>query len=144
MKWEFSWNGILKFCFLKITIDGINLTFQSFKWKLKRIEKQSMEGKSKKEMMDRKVKEKEDRRLKVRRPICSRLYRDSCGDTWYNCPSNIFLPTTLRPGKFFYQCPRIVPRYLDFEYETKERRNEMQNGGIWYEIMFSMLNINNL
>ena len=95
MKWEFSWNGILKFCFLKITIDGINLTFQSFKWKLKRIERQSMEGKSKKEMMDRKVKEKEDRRLKVRRPICSRLYRDSCGDTWYNCPSNIFLPILL-------------------------------------------------
>lgn len=90
-----------------------------------------MEQKSKKEMIDRKVKEKEDRRLKVRRAICSRLYRDSCGDTWYNYPSNIFLPTTLRPGKFFYQfypnCSTISRFRIRNEGE-EERDVSMENG----------------
>lgn len=80
--------------------------------------------------MDRKVKEKEDRRLKVRRPICSRLYRDSCGDTCYNYPSNISLPTTLQPGKFFYQCPNCstISRFRIRNEEEEERDASMENG----------------
>lgn len=73
-------------------------------------------------------KEKEERRLKVGRPICSRLYRDSCGDTCYNYPSNIFLPTTLRPGKFFYQCLNCSTiSGFRIQNEEEERDASMEN-----------------